>query len=177
MRLEDARVIVAGGRGLGGPEPFDDLRQLAGILGGELAASRAPCDAGWVEPNLQVGQTGKKVAPDFYLAVAVSGASQHVMGVTDAKVIAAINTDEDAPIFRHCQFGLVEDYRKVIGLLRRTAHGALVMNPNEATREVLWNIRHGWIMYALFVPTLAVAALRRLSPRSQLAVRPTRATI
>jgi electron transfer flavoprotein alpha subunit len=118
VRLEDARVIVAGGRGLGGPEPFEDLKQLAKILGGELAASRAPCDAGWVEPNLQVGQTGKKVAPDFYLAVAVSGASQHVMGVTDAKVIAAINSDEDAPIFRHCQFGLVEDYRQVIGLLR-----------------------------------------------------------
>ena len=117
-RLEDARLIVSGGRGLGGPEPFTQLRALADVLGAQVAASRAACDAGWVPPSWQVGQTGKKVAPDLYLAIALSGASQHLMGIADAKVIAAINTDRDAPIFKHCRFGLVEDYRKVVGPLR-----------------------------------------------------------
>ena len=117
VRLEDAQIIVSGGRGLGGPEPFEALRGLASALGAEVAASRAACDAGWVPPNWQVGQTGKKVAPQLYLAVAISGASQHLMGIADSKVIAAINTDADAPIFKHCSFGLVEDYRKVIGPL------------------------------------------------------------
>jgi len=88
-------------------------------MGAQMAASRAACDAGWVPPTWQVGQTGKKVAPELYLAIAVSGASQHLMGIADAKIIAAINTDRDAPIFGHCRFGLVEDYRKVIGLLQK----------------------------------------------------------
>lgn len=118
VRLEDAAIIVSGGRGLGGPEPFQELRQLATAMHAQLAASRAACDAGWVPPGLQVGQTGKKVAPQLYLAIALSGASQHLMGISDAKTVAAINTDPDAPIFRHCKFGLVEDYRKVVGPLR-----------------------------------------------------------
>ncbi len=117
VRLEDAQAIVSGGRGLGGPEPFDELRKLAAVIGAELGASRAACDSGWVAPGLQVGQTGKKVAPELYLAVGISGASQHLMGIADAKVVAAINTDAEAPIFRHCQFGLVDDYRNVIGPL------------------------------------------------------------
>lgn len=117
-RLEDARVIVSGGRGLGGPEPFKDLGEVAALIGAQLGASRAACDAGWVPPSWQVGQTGKKVAPGLYLAVAIHGASQHLAGISDAKVIAAINTDPDAPIFKHCSFGIVEDYRKVIPLLR-----------------------------------------------------------
>jgi len=119
VRLEDAAIIVSGGRGLGGPEPFDDLRQLASVMKAEIAASRAACDAGWVPPGLQVGQTGKKVAPELYVAIAISGASQHMMGITDAKVVAAINTDQDAPIFRHCQFGLVEDWKNVVGPLKK----------------------------------------------------------
>ncbi len=116
-RLEDARFIVSGGRGLGGPEPFELLQKLAATLHAQMAASRAACDAGWVPASWQVGQTGKKVAPELYLAIAISGASQHLMGIGDAKVIAAINRDPDAPIFKHCRFGLVEDYRQVVGPL------------------------------------------------------------
>jgi electron transfer flavoprotein alpha subunit len=116
-RLEDARLIVSGGRGLGGPEPFKQLQALADAMGAQMAASRAACDAGWVPASWQVGQTGKKVAPELYLAIAISGASQHIMGIADSKVICAINRDPDAPIFRHCRFGLVEDYQKVVGPL------------------------------------------------------------
>jgi len=118
-RLEDAQVIVSGGRGIGGPEPFTtELRPLADLMGAQIAASRAACDAGWVPPTWQVGQTGKKVAPDLYLAIAIAGASQHMAGISEAKNIAAINIDADAPIFKHCRFGIVEDYRKVVPLLR-----------------------------------------------------------
>lgn len=118
VRLEDAAFIVSGGRGLGGPEPFEQLKELAAMMGAQVAASRAACDAGWAPPHWQIGQTGRKVAPELYLAIAISGASQHLMGIADARVIAAINTDAEAPIFRACQFGLVEDYRRVIGPLR-----------------------------------------------------------
>ncbi len=117
VRLEDAQLIVSGGRGLGGPEPFQKLQALATAMGAQMAASRAACDAGWVPASWQVGQTGKKVAPQLYLAIAISGASQHVMGIADSKVICAINRDPDAPIFKHCAFGLVEDYEKVVGPL------------------------------------------------------------
>lgn len=117
VRLEEARLIVSGGRGLGGPEPFQQLQTLANAMGAQMAASRAACDAGWVPPSWQVGQTGKKVAPELYLAIAISGASQHIMGIADSKVICAINRDADAPIFKHCRFGLVEDYQKVVGPL------------------------------------------------------------
>jgi electron transfer flavoprotein alpha subunit len=118
-RLEEARVIVSGGRGIGGPEGFEtELRPLAELLGAQMAASRAACDAGWVPPTWQVGQTGKKVAPELYLAIAITGASQHMAGISEAKTIAAINTDPEAPIFKHCRFGIVEDYRKVVPLLR-----------------------------------------------------------
>lgn len=118
-RLEEARVIVSGGRGIGGAEPFEsELRPLANLLGAQLAASRAACDAGWVPPTWQIGQTGKKVTPDLYLAIAITGASQHMAGISEAKTIAAINTDPDAPIFKHCRFGIVADYRQVVPLLR-----------------------------------------------------------
>lgn len=117
-RLEDAAVIVSGGRGLGGPEPFAELQELAQLLGGQTAASRAACDSGWCPPSWQVGQTGKKVAPGLYLAIAIRGASQHMAGISDAKNIAAINIDADAPIFKSCRFGIVEDYKKVVPLLK-----------------------------------------------------------
>lgn len=118
-RLEDARIIVAGGRGIGGPEGFStELHPLADLLGAQLAATRAACDAGWVPATWQVGQTGKKVAPELYLAIAISGASQHLAGISEAKIIAAINTDAEAPIFKHCRFGVVADYRKLLPLVR-----------------------------------------------------------
>lgn len=119
VKLEDATIIVSGGRGLAGPEPFENLRQLAKVMKAEVSASRAACDAGWVPPGLQVGQTGKRVAPELYVAVAISGASQHLMGIADAKVVAAINIDPDAPIFKRCQFGIVEDWQNVVGPLEK----------------------------------------------------------
>lgn len=118
VRLEDASVIVSGGRGLGGAEPFERLKALARPMRAEMAASRAACDLGWVPHSWQVGQTGKKVAPELYLAIAMSGSSQHLMGIADAKNIVAINTDPEAPIFKHCRFGIVEDYDQVVDLLR-----------------------------------------------------------
>lgn len=123
-RLEDAQIIISGGRGLGGPEPFEDLKVLAGELGGQVAASRAACDSGWCPPTWQVGQTGKKVAPQLYVAIAIHGASQHLAGMSDSKVVAAINIDKDAPIFKHCKFGIVEDYKKVVPLLKERLKGA-----------------------------------------------------
>jgi electron transfer flavoprotein alpha subunit len=123
-KLEDAKVIVSGGRGIGGPEGFrEELEPLARLLGAQMAASRAACDAGWVPPTWQVGQTGRKVAPQLYLAVAITGASQHMAGISEAKNIVAINIDPDAPIFKHSRFGIVEDYRKVVPLLRRKLAG------------------------------------------------------
>lgn len=115
--LEEARLVVAGGRGLGGPEPFAGLEQLAATIGAAVGASRVACDEGWVPATWQIGQTGKKIAPDLYLAVGISGAAQHLLGIADSKVIAAVNTDADAPIFKHSAFGIVEDYRKVIPML------------------------------------------------------------
>ncbi len=118
LRLEDASIVVSGGRGLGGPGPFEnELKELADTIGAAQGASRAACDAGWVPPNWQVGQTGKKVAPELYVAIAISGASQHLLGMGDSKVICAINTDADAPIFKHCSFGIVEDYANVVAPL------------------------------------------------------------
>ncbi len=115
--LEEAQLVVSGGRGLGGPEPFEDLKKLAKVMGATLGASRVACDEGWVPPSWQIGQTGKKIAPELYLAVGISGAAQHLLGITDAKVVAAINTDGDAAIFKHASFGIVEDYKVVIPAL------------------------------------------------------------
>jgi electron transfer flavoprotein alpha subunit len=112
--LEDAQLVVGGGRGIGGAEPFDELKELAEVMKASVGASRAACDEGWVPPSAQIGQTGKKIAPELYLAVAISGAAQHVLGISDAKAVCAINNDPDAQIFRHSHFGIVEDYRKVV---------------------------------------------------------------
>ena len=119
VRLEDARIIVGGGRGIGSRELFDSLLQpLADLLGAQLGATRAACDSGWVPATWQIGLTGKKVAPELYLAVAMSGSSQHMAGVSDARAIVAINTDAEAPIFNHCRYGIVGDFRQIVPLLR-----------------------------------------------------------
>jgi electron transfer flavoprotein alpha subunit len=117
IALDEAQVVVGGGRGIGGAEPFGQLRQLAEVMKAAVGASRAACDEGWVPPSAQIGQTGKKIAPELYLAIAISGAAQHVLGISDAKAVCAINNDPDAQIFRHSHFGIVEDYRKVVPLL------------------------------------------------------------
>jgi len=114
IKLEDAEVVVTGGRGMGAPESFEQLAQLAKILGGAVGASRPPCDSGWVAANLQVGLTGKIVTPALYIAVAVSGASQHLSGCSGSKNIVAINKDPEANIFKVAQYGVVGDYKKIL---------------------------------------------------------------
>lgn len=114
IRLEDADVVVSGGRGLGGPENFDVIEELAGALGGAVGASRAVCDLDWRPVSEQVGLTGKVVSPTLYIAVAISGASQHMAGCSGSKNIVAINKDPDANIFKASRFGIAEDYAKVM---------------------------------------------------------------
>ena len=114
IKLEDARIVVSGGRGLGGPEPFKELQELAGVLEAGIGASRAAVDAGWVPGNWQIGLTGKTITPELYITVGISGASQHMAGCSSARVIVAINTDREANIFRAARYGVVGDWQTVL---------------------------------------------------------------
>jgi electron transfer flavoprotein alpha subunit len=114
VRLEDADVVISGGRGLGGPEPFEQLLALADVLGGALGASRAACDAGWIDHSHQIGLTGKSVSPNVYITFGISGASQHMAGCSGSKAIVAVNKDADANIFKDARFGVVGDWEKVL---------------------------------------------------------------
>jgi len=118
VKLEGASVIVSGGRGVGGPEPFQTtLKELADLLHGAVGASRPPADNGWVPAALHIGLTGKIVAPDIYIAIAISGSSQHVAGCSGAKHVIAINKDPEANIFREAEFGVVGKYEEVVPAL------------------------------------------------------------
>jgi electron transfer flavoprotein alpha subunit len=117
IKLEDAEVVVGGGRGIGGAEGFAQLEELAKLLKGAVGATRPPCDNGWMPAGAQVGLTGKIITPDLYIAVALSGSSQHMSGCSGSKTIVAVNKDPEANIFREARFGVVGDWKKVVPAL------------------------------------------------------------
>ena len=114
IKLEDAEVVVAGGRGIGSADGFKQLEELAKMLNGAVGATRPPCDNDWVPDSLQVGLTGKIVTPELYIAVALSGSSQHMSGCSGSKNIIAVNKDPEANIFKEAHYGVVGDWKKVI---------------------------------------------------------------
>ena len=117
MNLEDAKFIVAGGRGVGSQEKFRIIEELAEVLDAELGGSRITVELNWLEPDRQIGQTGKTVSPKLYIACGISGAIQHIVGMQNSDIIVAINKDPNAPIFNWAHYGIVGDLHEIIPVL------------------------------------------------------------